>query len=172
MLLWLMACTPGRQAEPEDLAGPGPGKDGGVRDLTVQDLTAVPPIAFIDLDTIRQNCMPIVMPDPLMVIGRLTIRNQAATPLGPITAGEVAVFNRNDAQIATFRLREPNLGMVAGSGEEVKRIEKAPGSLMPQNGCRTLPCGEAARIEIPLSGPGVAAGSRAKSAPYVVECTM
>lgn len=168
LCLLALGCSTSGPA-PADLPGDGPGAE----DLRGADLFGVAPLAFIDLDTLYQDCMPPARPDPLLLKGRLTIRNQGALSLGPISAPGGTIFNKDDKPIATFKLADGALGTIGPNGSlEAKVVEKAAASLMPATACQAVPCNEAVRVELTLEGANLPGGSKAKSAPTSVVCAF
>ncbi|MCS6911704.1 MAG: hypothetical protein RMK29_18245 [Myxococcales bacterium] len=164
---FLVGC-PVRPPVEEDLA-PGEGR----QDLASADLAVAMPTAFLDLDTLYQDCMPPVRPDPLLIKGRMTVRNVSGSPLGPVGASEGLILHRDGAQLATFRIGPLNLGTIPPHGAVEGRVfDKEAGTLMPARGCQTIPCNEPVRIEILLTGGNLPSGSRARSAPYNVACAF
>ena len=167
-VLWL-GCHAGR-GEEADMTPPDGG--GGGADLRGADLALVAPFAFLDIDTLYQNCK--AMPpaaDPLLLKGRLTVRNEGGLQLGPITISGGALFDKSESQVATFQLSEKTLPAIGPNGSiDGKVVDKLANSLTPQTGCQAVPCGEPVRVELQLAGANLPPGSKAKSASYVVVC--
>jgi hypothetical protein len=164
-VLTLGGCPAGRMPE-EDLARPDAGAD-----LQGADLALVAPLAFLDLDTLYMDCPMPAQPDPLLLKGRLTVRNQGGLSLGPVTVAGGTLFDKDDRALATFQLSDPALGTLAPNGAiEGKVVDKAAGSLNPLLDCQALPCNAAVRVELQLAGANLPQGSKAKSASYTVMC--
>src|SRR5437588_5715091 len=109
MSLLLLGCPAGRMDEPSR-------GDGGEGDLLGADLASVAPLAILDLDTLYQDCMLPARPDPLLLKGRMTIRNQGGLTLGPITARDGTIFDKDGKQVATFQLSDLALGTIPPNG--------------------------------------------------------
>ena len=111
------------------------------------------------IDSLFQNCMPIVSPDPVSVQGNLKITNKSASAVGPITFKNGAFLNAMTlAQIATFKL-DTTTPIIQPGATSQALVEKKAGTMVPAGGCQTLTCGAEFVVELAYTGPGVPAGA-------------
>ena len=130
--------------------------DGGARDASADvdvDAPAPPVEGTLEVDTLFQDCMPAVAPDPLTLQGLLRLENEGASPVGPLTFAS-GRFLRGGAQVATFAVDTVTQILPPGGKAEVL-VEKQPGTLSPKGGCAVLTCDETVVVELAFTGPGI-----------------
>jgi hypothetical protein len=150
-----------------DLASGGDfaGADLAAGDLAGRDaIVIVPPDggtlqATLSFTLLNQDCMPVVAPDPVQVSGTITLANNGATPVGPISGSTGAFLSAGGVQLASFQITPVNLGSIAPGGTVSSAFDKVVNSLMPAAGCNTIACSSMVRTIIFYDGPGVPPGS-------------
>jgi hypothetical protein len=128
-------------------------------------------MATVRLDKLFENCMPIVAPDPLQVMGTLEITNTGAVPIGPVTATQGILTTESLMELGRFGLGPTQLASVAPGATGSVPIVKTSGTLMPANGCG-MSCGMLVRVRIPIAGPNVPDGSVVSSPLTALQCAM
>jgi hypothetical protein len=128
--------------------------------------------AMVTVGSIGQNCMPIVAPDPLSVSGSVDVSNTGTATIGPITSTSGAILSESGMEIATFAIDPISIAAIGPGATGSATFTKTSGTLMPANGCETVPCNATVRVAIDLSGPNIPSGARAISAISRVECAL
>lgn len=130
--------------------------DVGTRDASADvEVDAPAPLVggTLEVDTLFQDCMPAVAPDPLTMQGLLRLENEGASPIGPLTFAS-GRFLRGGAQVATFEV-DTVTQIISPGGKAEVLVEKQPGTLSPKGGCAVLTCNEDVVVELAFTGPGV-----------------
>jgi hypothetical protein len=145
-------------------------------DATVSDAGSDAVASALDVelrvDTLFQNCMPIVAKDPITFQGTLTITNKSAVPLGPLTFATGKFLGAQaGAPLATFDV-DATSGTIAPSEKRSIVVEKVAGSLSPANGCQTVACNSEVTVELAYGGAGAPAGAVVRAKAQAMSCAF
>lgn len=128
--------------------------------------------AQIQIAQIFMNCQPQVPPDPILMNGTLTVHNGTAGNIGPIAIPSGAFLDPGTStSLATYKFEIVSIPVLGPGASGTANIVKAANSVVPANGCSTLPCGKPVVVEISPSGPGVPAGVHLRTNPIQVGCS-
>lgn len=151
-----------------DATADAPAETGGDAD----DAGRVSFISSVHVNTLMQDCMPIVPPDPLQFSGTLDLMNTGTLPVGPVMASEAIVAAADGHELARFAIEPVTLAVVAPGAMGSVMVAKRAGTLMPAMGCTAVPCGMLARVRLPITGPNVPPGTIANSPLTTVMCAL
>jgi hypothetical protein len=172
LVLLLLASCGGRPATVLDGAPPRPdtarGRDGVVKDRRSSE--AVNGSVFITLivKDLYADCMPMVPPDPLTLIGHAELLNNGSIAVGPIQFTAGRILRATGEELGAFSVK-PIAAYVIKPGEGLSpAIEKVPGSLTPAFDCSS--CGKPVRVELAYAGAGLPAGAKIISADVTIGC--
>lgn len=171
----------GADAAADGAPGPGdggtdaPGPDDGGADApadTGTDGAAASLEVELTVDTLRQDCMPIVAPDPVIMQGTLKITNKSASPVGPLTFASGKFFGAPpSAALATFAT-DTTTSTIAPGASTFVLVEKTTGSMSPKGGCQTLACNGSFVVELAFTGAGAPANATVRAAAETMSCTF
>ncbi len=136
------------------------------------DAPAVSFQAMVHITLQSQNCQPSVPPDPMTLTGTVDVDNFGTLDLGPISASEGIFVRADGVELARFAIAPITIPAVARGAAGHASFTKTAGSLTPASGCSAVPCGAAIRVEVPITGANIPAGTRAISAITVVGCVF
>jgi hypothetical protein len=157
--------------------GNGGGRDAGATDggtsvdATLGDDagTADQVIVTINVTDLFQDCQPIVREDPVQMKGSITVQNNTRMDVGPITMTDGAFYDANKARLATFKVTPASIPLVAPGAGGSADIVKAQPSMVPADGCNTLPCQGQYIVEVTLNAPQLGT-YQARTVPIAIQC--
>lgn len=157
------------EAAPPDAGGDG--ADAGATGDASADAASSTLDVEVNVDTLFQNCMPIVPSDPVTVQGSVKVTNNGTSPVGPLTFANGRFLDGKLASLASFAV-DTTTQVLAPGAKATVLFEKTASSLTPANGCQTLACNSEVTVELSFAGPGVPAGAHARSKPETVSCAF
>jgi hypothetical protein len=143
--------------------------DGGIGD---DGSTAGQLAVTINVTQLVQNCQPPVSQDPVQMTGTISVKNNMATSVGPITITDGAFYDAKNAKLATFKVNAVTIPLVAPGAGGSANITKATASMVPSNRCNTLPCTGTYIVEVTLNAPQLGSYQARTQPPVAILCTQ